>query len=133
MNVLTLIIKQEYFDKILSGEKKTETREIRPKTAGKYIYYENADTGRHYAPKDIDKAPESKGGYRYAPIQYDAIQLYVGYSSNRPGAVVKVKDAVIVEIVDENDKPIIYETDGVQYLTTEIVYTLGDVISRTNC
>ena len=90
MKVLTLIIKQGYFDQILAGEKHTETREIRPKTAGKYIYYENADTGRRYAPKNIDSAPESKNGYRYGAIEYDAIQFYVGYNSNRPGALVAV-------------------------------------------
>lgn len=30
MKVLTLIIKKKWFDAILSGEKTTETREVRP-------------------------------------------------------------------------------------------------------
>ena len=36
MEILTLIIKQKFFDEILSGKKKQEFREIRPNTQKKY-------------------------------------------------------------------------------------------------
>jgi hypothetical protein len=36
MKNLTLSIKQIYFDQILSGEKKIETRDIRPNNVHKY-------------------------------------------------------------------------------------------------
>lgn len=36
MNILTLIIKQKFFDEILSGKKTQEFREIRPNTQSKY-------------------------------------------------------------------------------------------------
>lgn len=37
MNILTLSIKQKYFDEILAGKKTHEYREIRPTNAKKYI------------------------------------------------------------------------------------------------
>ena len=36
MNVLTLSIKQKFFDEILAGNKTQEFREIRPNTSQKY-------------------------------------------------------------------------------------------------
>ena len=39
MNILTLSIKQIYFDEILAGKKTHEYREIRPTNAKKYITY----------------------------------------------------------------------------------------------
>lgn len=39
MNILTLSIKQKYFDEILAGKKTHEYREIRPTNAKKYITY----------------------------------------------------------------------------------------------
>lgn len=45
MKILTLIIKKKWFDAILSGEKKIETREVRP-TNTKYISYQDNNTGK---------------------------------------------------------------------------------------
>ena len=56
MKILTLIIKQKWFDAILSGEKTVETREVRP-TNTKYISYRDNNTGKVYK-KDSD-VPES--------------------------------------------------------------------------
>ena len=56
MKILTLIIKKQWFDAILSGEKTVETREVRP-TNTKYISYRDNNTGRMYK-KDTD-VPES--------------------------------------------------------------------------
>lgn len=39
MNILTLSVKQIYFDEILAGKKTHEYREIRPTNAKKYITY----------------------------------------------------------------------------------------------
>jgi len=133
MKVLNLIIKQAYFDQILAGEKTVETREIRPKTAGRYIFYENNDTGVRYEPKDIDTAHDCANGYSFAPIEYDAIRFCVGYATNRPECLVECKGAQIVSVLNEADGPIIYEVDGVQYFQAEIEYTLGKVLSQTNC
>ena len=40
MEILTLIIKQKFFDEILSGNKTQEFREIRPTTQKKYIQHD---------------------------------------------------------------------------------------------
>ena len=54
MNVLTLSIKQKYFDEILAGKKNHEYREIRPTNAKKYITY--LCSGKEY--KADEELPE---------------------------------------------------------------------------
>lgn len=112
MKILTLIIKQKYFDAIIAGTKKEETREIRPKTEKKYVVLDEEG-----AIVDI--------------IQYDAIRLYVGYQKNRDSALVEVKGAIIETIVDDDDKPMYFEEDGVQHIMCNIVYQLGKVIEKS--
>lgn len=46
--VLHLVIKKQFFDAILDGSKKTETREIRPKNANRYIEYLLDEEGIEY-------------------------------------------------------------------------------------
>lgn len=102
MKILTLIIKQKWFDAILSGEKTVETREVRP-TNTKYISYRDNNTGKVYK-KDSDvpeSAWDSEKGVDTVINHYDAIQFWVGYEKNRPGALVEVKG---VELVDMDDK-----------------------------
>lgn len=135
MKVLTLIIKQKWFDAILSGEKKVETREVRP-TNTKYISYRDNNTGKVYK-KDSDvpeSAWDSEKGVDTVINHYDAIQFYVGYETNRPGALVEVKGAELVEIRDEETQElIVYEYNGHQYAALEIDYLLGKVIEKTKC
>lgn len=135
MKILTLIIKQKWFDAILSGEKKIETREVRP-TNTKYISYRDNNTGKVYK-KDSDvpeSAWDSEKGVDTVINHYDAIQFWVGYETNRPGALVEVKGAELVDVCDEETKePIVYEHNGNEYTMTEIDYHLGKVIEKMNC
>lgn len=71
--VLTLIIKQIYFDEIMNGEKTVEYRELKQSTMNKYTYIDESD------------------GKRYLK-RYDMIRLYVGYDKNRESAIVEVTD-----------------------------------------
>lgn len=80
MKILTLIIKQIYFDQILSGEKTKEFREIKQSTEKKYIIYT---------------------GLKHKPIVYDAIRFYVGYNTNRDTALVAVKNASVDYFMSE--------------------------------
>lgn len=64
MKILTLIIKKKWFDAILSGEKKIETREVRP-TNTKYISYQDNNTGKVYK-KDVDESVRMKTGISYS-------------------------------------------------------------------
>lgn len=76
MKILTLIIKQKWFDAILSGEKTVETREVRP-TNTKYISYRDNNTGKVYK-KDSDvpeSAWDSEKGVDTVINHYDAIQF----------------------------------------------------------
>lgn len=73
MNILTLSIKQKYFDEILAGKKTHEYREIRPTNAKKYITY--LCSGKEY-PADAELPEE--GEVELKPIKYDAIKLLTG-------------------------------------------------------
>ena len=105
MKILTLIIKQKWFDAILSGEKTVETREVRP-TNTKYISYRDNNTGKVYK-KDSD-VPES------------------AWDSEKGVDTVDVCD-------EETKEPIVYEHNGNEYTMTEIDYHLGKVIEKMNC
>lgn len=125
MKTLTLIIKQKFFDEILSGKKKKEFREIRPTTSKKYIVYTVG--GKEYS--DPDNLPE-EGDVDIKPIAYDAIRFYVGYAKDRASALVEVKGATVELFVDEDGNDIVYEYKGQEYIAAQIIYDLGDVIEK---
>ncbi|MBR2013939.1 MAG: ASCH domain-containing protein [Alistipes sp.] len=135
MKILTLIIAKKWFDAILSGEKTVETREVKPSNT-KYISYRDNNTGVIYR-KDADvpdAAWESSKGVDIVINQYDAIQFWVGYAADRPGALVEVKGAELIDVLDEETgEPIRYEYNDYEYQMTEIDYYLGEIISKTNC
>lgn len=116
MKKLTLQIKRHFLEQILSGEKKEEYREIRPKNAKKYIEYYEDGLGELFA----------------KPLAYTHIQFYNGYAKDRPAVLIEVKNAEIQLILDENGEEIAYEEAGEEYLTAQMVYTLGKVIERKN-
>ncbi len=126
MNILTLSIKQVHFDAIIDGSKKDEFREIRPNTAHKYItYWVGKKEYKKYIDVPQDEEPEAK------PIKYDAIQFYTGQmTGKRPGALVEVKGAEIIILVDDEGNEIEYEYEGEVYLLAQIKYKLGNVIER---
>ncbi|MBD3904464.1 hypothetical protein NAL32_07445 [Chryseobacterium sp. Ch-15] len=115
MKTLTLQIKKEFLDKILSGKKKEEFREIRPNNSKKYIEYFD-DNG------DEDVKPK----------QFDRIQFFNGYKTDRPEVIIEIKAAEIEYIVDEDGEFIEYEENGEMYLTAQMVYSLGKVVSKKN-
>lgn len=125
MKILTLIIKQKYFDEILSGDKKTETREIRPNTACRYVEFFNTETGAVY-PKPDDVPQDAPVDARC--IQYDAIRFFVGYAPDRPSALVKVTGAEYFILTDDEGQDIIYTHKGREYVAAQIDYSLGDII-----
>lgn len=112
MEILTLIIKQKFFDEILSGKKTQEFREIRPTTQKKYCQL------------DADGYCVEKDGV-LQPKRYDAIQFFVGYNKDRASALVEVKDAQIELFEDEN-----HTYQGEIYLAAQVVYDLGKVIEK---
>lgn len=111
MNILTLIITQANFDKIISGEKKIETREVRPTTEKKYVVI-------------------NKEGAIVDVLVYDAIRFYVGYNKDRDSALVKVEGEQLIEIVDEKDQPIYYTHKNEKHQMIDIEYSLSDIIEK---
>ncbi|MXV37860.1 ASCH domain-containing protein [Flavobacteriaceae bacterium Ap0902] len=113
---LTLNIKQVYFDAILSGEKKVETREIRPSNLKKYCEVD-----------DEGYVIEDENGI--VPVRYDEIKLLTGaYSGKRPYMIVKVENAEVILLTDENDEFIELENEkGEVYLAAVIDYALGEI------
>ena len=132
---ITICGKEYEINEKISGEKTIETREVRP-TNTKYISYRDNNTGKVYK-KDSDvpeSAWDSEKGVDTVINHYDAIQFWVGYETNRPGALVEVKGAELIDVCDEETKePIVYEHNGNEYTMTEIDYHLGKVIEKMNC
>ena len=122
MKTLNLTIKQCYFDEIIKGTKKQEFREVKPTTIKRLLQLD----------KDGYEVEDKNGNA--IPIQYDALQLYVGYAKNRASALVEVKSAYCEIIKDENGEPIIYEhgTDKngnpLTWVVEQVVYNLGKVL-----
>lgn len=126
MNILTLSIKQIYFDEILAGKKTHEYREIRPTNAKKYITY--LCGGKEY--KADEELPE-EGEIELKPIKYDAIKFLTGeYKGKRPYAIVEVKGAEASILTDEDGNDIVYEHQGEEYLAAQMDYTLGEVLEK---
>lgn len=126
MSILTLSIKQKYFDEILSGKKTHEYREIRPTNAKKYITY--LCNGKEYP---VDAELPEDGEIELKPIKYDAIKLLTGaYSGKRPYIIVEVKNAEAVILTDENGEDIVYEYQGEEYLAAQMDYTLGKILEK---
>jgi len=113
MRELSLSIKQKYFDQIISGEKKTEQREIRPKNASRYCNFD-------------------ENGKLIDLIDYDQIKFITGaYVGKRPTATVEVLGAEIVMYKDEKGELVTYIEDGEEYILADVVYTLGDIVSQS--
>lgn len=116
MKVLTLIIKREWFDKILSGEKDKEYREVKPTTVKRYIELD-------------DEGFEKEDQWGNAvPIKYDAIRFFVGYNKDRDSALVEVKDTYTEMFVDENNQLITYTYGGQDWVAEQVVYCLGKIL-----
>ena len=115
---LTLSLKQIYFDEILAGKKKIETRKIRPNNVKRYC--------------EVDKNGEvilDENGL-IIPRKYDAITFLTGaYVGTRPRLTIEIKEAKVFILTDEKKQPIEYEwKDGKIYEMAEIDYQLGDII-----
>lgn len=118
MEILTLIIKQKFFDEIIKGTKKQEFREIRPNSQAKYC--ELDDEGFC---KEVDGVLQ--------PRKYDAIRFFVGYNKDRASALVKVESAKIELIEDEDGNLVEYEYQGEKYIAAQVIYDLGEVIEKS--
>ena len=118
MKILTLIIKQQYFDQIISGEKKQEFREVKPSTEKRLVQLDD---------EGFELYDENGNSY---PVEYDAIRFNVGYNKNRDSALVKVDSAYTEIFVDEDGEIIDYEYNGDYYIAQQVVYNLGEILEK---
>lgn len=131
MKVLSLTIKQEPFNEILSGEKKEEFRELRPSMyCSRFVVYRGDDDKVYkmasQVPQGVDCKPEI--------VNYDAIKFITGEQrGSRPYMIVEITGAQIEVITNEKDEVITYEQDGMTYAMAHMVYSLGSVIEKSNC
>ena len=107
MKVLILPTTVRQFQKIISGEKKIETREIRPNTQDRYVILDDDE-----AITDI--------------IPYDAI-LFRTFGAS---ALVEIKSTKLYEIANDLGEPQYYDYHGKRHQWIDIDYTLGDVINK---
>ncbi len=117
MKILHLVMKKIYFDQILNGTKKNEIRELRPKSSNRYIEDKFNDNGEAYA----------------SPKHFDLLRLYLGYNKNRPHFDIEVRDAKIYIIEDEQGNEETYFVDGIEYISAEIEYSLGEIVAKHSC
>lgn len=126
MNILTLSIKQKFFDEILAGTKTHEYRDVKPTNAKKYITY--LCNGKEYK---VDEELPEEGDIELKPIKYDAIKLLTGeYKGKRSYIIIEVKDAEVVILTDDEGNDIVYEYNGEEYLAAQMDYTLGEVLEK---
>lgn len=92
-SVLTLIIKQEYFNQIIDGSKTKEYRKLKKTNLNRLTELDN-DSGLRYLRR------------------YDLLQLLVGYHSDRDKAYVEVKNITY----DEKTQVVTYHLGKVTYL-----------------
>ncbi len=127
MEVLTLSIKQEFFDEILSGVKKSEFRELRPSTFNKHIesiYLE-----------DEEDEEDENSFVHYNARPYDYITFYTGaYKGKRKGIKVEALSATFHMDETEDGKNVtIDDEDGEPIMASGVIeYHLGKVIEKIN-
>lgn len=96
-NSLYLTIDQQWFDKIASGEKVVEYREIKETVMGKYLDIRespqeqivlNPNLGEEF---DFSLDSYNDGIFLFVPRYFEYLRLGVGYNKNRDTAVVRIK------------------------------------------
>ena len=110
--VLSLIIKGGYFNQIMAGEKTIEYREIKPTTYTGLIRLDEQEE----AILDADGCP--------IPMDYDAVELLVGYNTDRNTALVEVTD-ITIELTGY-----VFDDRGHEYPHGIVSFHLGEVIEK---
>lgn len=110
--VLSLIIKGGYFNQIMAGEKTIEYREIKPTTYTGLIQLDEQGE----AILDADGCP--------IPMDYDAVELLVGYNTDRNTALIEVTD-ITIELTGY-----VFDDRGHEYPYGIVSFHLGEVIEK---
>lgn len=146
-NTLYLTIRQVEFDKIVSGEKKVERREIKDTTFKKYLVTDaegnlTLDEDNIYdetAIQSYDIYAWNEGVYPFVPKDIQYLKLAAGYNKQRDTALVQVTgytfyplfapDGTIFRMADDAEGHPVRDENGNQCFW-EIVFHLGEVIVK---
>jgi len=144
MKILTLSIKQKYFDDILAKIKTSEFREIRPanfkkyarlvvggswdKKTGKYL-----GGGKEY--ENPKEAPDNGENWGVIAVKCDALKLITGAYNlpKRPYLTIEVKEAWVDLLLDSEKKDeylILTDEKGEEYIAAEVEYVLGEILEK---
>lgn len=113
MEILTLLVKNKAFEKIVAGELKVEIREITASTQNKYVVVTSDEVTIRL---------------------YDAIRFVAGNQADAPEAIVKIEQIEIEYEPDEEGYIQLYEAENGQLYIEggEMVYSLGDILETSN-
>ena len=126
---LTLSIRQNFFDDIISGQKDFEERDVKPTTYRQLVYF--VVDGVTY--ERFEDIPENAGEIIMEPIKYDQLKLLTGaYTGKRPYAVVNVEDARVELYLDGDEQVYVQMADGRQFPAAVVVYSLGEIVERSD-
>lgn len=111
MKVLKLTIKKQWFDMLLSGEKKEEYREIKP------YWITRLTTGetRHFL--------RIQGANKYHYKKYDYVEFTNGYGKDKPSATFECRGIAIGKGNPKWGAP----------AEDVFIIKLGEEVSRSNC
>ena len=147
-NTLYLIIKQNYFDDILMGSQKQESREINYTSYNKYLdTWENDGEVYLYVDKkklQINNHQQSSnnpmiynnGDYPFIPIKYQFLNLVAGYNENRDSMIIAVENIHFETIKGKDGKDARFSNDtermkidkNGELCIWQVVYTLGEIV-----
>lgn len=136
-SIITLQLKGEFFDQIVSGEKTQEFREITEKNEKKFIQMMlEQKTDEEGNPMYDKNGQPIMGEYgqldengNSIPKHYDAIQFLNGYNADRRCMLIEIESAESAVIVDEDGNDYSYITEsGDDFLPEMLTYNLGQII-----
>ena len=116
MKTLTLQITRPNFEYIMTGEQKTEHRDIYTSNANRYVI----------------QTEKPDGTVHVECVHYDALRLINGRRKDAPTLWVEVKSAEWMYYTDKDGKPLTYEENGPRYLVAQVWYHLGRVLRTEN-
>ena len=118
MNKTCHIIREDYFDRILSGELKQWFLPVTPRSIKGLIQL-----------NDKGFEIEDEGG-NSLPVNYDAIEFMVCRDSKWDIILVQILNAHTETFCNDNGEPFWYQHSEHDWVVQQVVYDLGDIIEK---
>lgn len=122
-----LVVDRRTFDKAVRGYITEIRHEIRPEYSERFVRYVDKMTENEYGKyTELPEPAREFGAFWLEPDFYDSLRLVTEANGDMPAeqALFYIKDIRIVVLLDEFDNDIVYEYEGHEYSTAEIVYLI---------